>query len=202
MLDSKDDRSQVYLPEICIGCGTCVAACPKGALVIGSVGAVARGLIDKDFIEKRKGECVFCSICARICPTGALEVRTRGFAETDESYQHAGLGTGDSGTHFTSFFNISKSSSRRSYESLTPISMPDWSIPSRSATDWKTDCDVSFVLLPGIATNLAVWRMTCPFSGSPSNSNVPIILSGACDLMIHAMKRKLIAVLIFLNVPP
>ncbi len=36
--------TQVYLPENCIGCGTCVAACPKGALVIGSVGAVARGL--------------------------------------------------------------------------------------------------------------------------------------------------------------
>ena len=35
-------------------------------------------------------------------------------AETDESYQHAGLGAGDSGTHFISFFNVSKSSSRRS----------------------------------------------------------------------------------------
>jgi ferredoxin len=107
-LDSKDDRSQVYLPEKCIGCGTCIAACPKGALVIGSVGAVARGLIDKDFIEKRKGELRLLSTCSRVCPSGALEVRTRGFAETDESYQQAGIGTGDSGTHFTSFFNISK----------------------------------------------------------------------------------------------
>jgi 4Fe-4S ferredoxin len=73
VLDSKEDRSQVYLPEKCIGCGTCVQACSKGALVIGSVGAVARGLIDKDFLEKRKGECVFCSMCAHICPIGALE---------------------------------------------------------------------------------------------------------------------------------
>ena len=78
VLDSKEDRSQVYLPDKCIGCGTCVQACSKGALVIGSVGAVARGLIDKDFLEKRKGECVFCSMCARICPTGALEFRTAG----------------------------------------------------------------------------------------------------------------------------
>jgi 4Fe-4S ferredoxin len=35
VLDSKEDKSQIYLPEKCIGCGTCVAACPKGTLVIG-----------------------------------------------------------------------------------------------------------------------------------------------------------------------
>jgi 4Fe-4S ferredoxin len=43
--------------------------------VIGSVGAVARGLIDRDFIEKRAEACVFCGICAKVCPTGALAVR-------------------------------------------------------------------------------------------------------------------------------
>ena len=48
-------------------------------------------MIDKDFIEKKKGECVFCSICARVCPTGALEVRTAGKAEKDESYLHVAL---------------------------------------------------------------------------------------------------------------
>jgi 4Fe-4S ferredoxin len=91
VLDSKEDRSQVYLPDKCIGCGTCVQACSKGALVIGSVGAVARGLIDKDFLEKRKGECVFCSMCARICPTGALEFRTAGKTEKDDSYLHVAM---------------------------------------------------------------------------------------------------------------
>jgi len=50
LLESRDDRQHVYLPEKCIGCGSCVQICPKGELVIGSVGAVARGLIDKDFI--------------------------------------------------------------------------------------------------------------------------------------------------------
>lgn len=87
LLESKEDKTQVYLPETCIGCGTCVQICPKGELVIGSVGPVARGLIDKDFIEKRKSwECVFCALCARICPTGGLEVRKAGKAEMDEIY--------------------------------------------------------------------------------------------------------------------
>ncbi|VVB71862.1 Polyferredoxin protein MvhB [uncultured archaeon] len=92
LLESRDDKSQVYLPEKCIGCGTCVQVCPKGELVIGSVGAVARGLIEKDFIEKRKsGACVFCAMCARVCPTGALEVRVAGKAQSDESYLNKAL---------------------------------------------------------------------------------------------------------------
>ncbi|HPS90694.1 MAG TPA: 4Fe-4S binding protein, partial [Methanothrix sp.] len=92
LLESRDDRQHVYLPEKCIGCGSCVQVCPKGELVIGSVGAVARGLIDKDFIEKkRSGACVLCALCARVCPTGALELRTAGKAERDESYLSAAL---------------------------------------------------------------------------------------------------------------
>jgi 4Fe-4S ferredoxin len=92
LLESREDRQQVYLPEKCIGCGTCVQVCPKGELVIGSVGAIARGLIDKDFIEKRKsGACVFCALCARACPTGALEVRKAGKTEKDDSYLSVAL---------------------------------------------------------------------------------------------------------------
>ncbi len=92
LLESREDRQQVYLPEKCIGCGTCVQICPKGELVIGAVGAVARGLIDKDFIEKRMtGACVFCALCARACPTGALEVRKAGEAKKDGSYLSVAL---------------------------------------------------------------------------------------------------------------
>lgn len=87
LLESRDDRQHVYLPDRCIGCGSCVAVCPKGELVIGSVGAVARGLIDKDFIEKKaSGACVLCAMCARVCPTGALDLRTAGKSEMDGSY--------------------------------------------------------------------------------------------------------------------
>ncbi|HOV52334.1 MAG TPA: 4Fe-4S binding protein [Methanothrix sp.] len=87
LLESREDKAQFYLPERCIGCGSCVQVCPKGELIIGSVGAVARDLIDKDFIEKRKSSaCLFCALCARVCPTGALEIRVAGKAERDESY--------------------------------------------------------------------------------------------------------------------
>src|SRR6266571_6789828 len=34
---------------------------------------------------------------------------------------------------------FASSSSRRSKDSFIPCSMPDWTIPSRSATDWKTE---------------------------------------------------------------
>jgi 4Fe-4S ferredoxin len=92
LLESRADKQHVYLPEKCIGCGSCVQICQKGELVIGSVGAVARGLIDKDFIEKkRSGGCVLCALCARVCPTGALEVRTAGKAEMDGSYLSVAL---------------------------------------------------------------------------------------------------------------
>lgn len=91
VFDSKEDKSQIYLPEKCIGCGTCVAACPKGSLIIGSVGAVARGLIDKDFLEKRKGECTLCAICAKVCPTGALEMRVAGKSVKDDTYLSGSL---------------------------------------------------------------------------------------------------------------
>ncbi|KUK04331.1 MAG: 4Fe-4S ferredoxin [Methanosarcinales archaeon] len=85
VFESKDDQQLVYLPDKCIGCGTCVIVCPKGSLVIGSVGAVARGLIEKDFIEKG-AECILCTMCAKVCPTGALEIRKEGEVMRDDSH--------------------------------------------------------------------------------------------------------------------
>ena len=58
VFEKKEEKELVYLPERCIGCGTCVMICPKDSLVIGSVGAVARGLISKDFLEVRDGSCI------------------------------------------------------------------------------------------------------------------------------------------------
>lgn len=70
VMDSKDYRSEVYRQENCIGCGNCVAAYPKSALVTGSAAAIARGLIDKNFIEKGK-ECLLLHNVLTSAPRGS-----------------------------------------------------------------------------------------------------------------------------------
>ncbi len=91
VFSEKKDKQLVYLPEKCIGCGTCVQACPKGSLAIGAVGAVARGLLDADFLETKGEDCIVCGICARVCPTGALELRQEGKSLKDASYLSGAL---------------------------------------------------------------------------------------------------------------
>lgn len=81
----KEDQELVYLPEKCIGCGTCVMTCPKEALIIGSVGAVARGLINKDFLDVREDTCIMCGMCTKVCPTGALVMKKEGKVEKDDT---------------------------------------------------------------------------------------------------------------------
>jgi len=83
----KKDKQLIYFPEKCIGCGTCVQACPKGNLAVGAVGAIARCLLDADFLEIKESEaCLVCGICAKVCPTGALELKQEGKSLNDNSY--------------------------------------------------------------------------------------------------------------------
>jgi 4Fe-4S ferredoxin len=91
IFQTKEDKTLVYLPEKCIGCSTCTMICPKDDLVIGSVGAVARGLINKDFLQKGGGGCILCGMCSKVCPVGALEVRKAGKSEIDDSYLYGSL---------------------------------------------------------------------------------------------------------------
>ena len=51
-------------PEGCLGLGTCVRACPFGALSMGENGFP---VVDKNL-------CTACGICARICPRGVMKV--------------------------------------------------------------------------------------------------------------------------------
>ena len=86
LFQTKDDKQLVYIPEKCIGCGTCILTCTKEALVIGLSGAVARKLIDKNFLENVPDTCIVCGLCARVCPTGALEMRVAGEPVKDDTY--------------------------------------------------------------------------------------------------------------------
>jgi len=91
VFQTKDDKQLVYIPEKCVLCGTCVMICPKDSLVIGDVGAVARGLVDDAFINSTPDTCIVCGMCAKVCPTGAREMRQDGKTVKDEMYIHGAI---------------------------------------------------------------------------------------------------------------
>lgn len=53
--------------SICVGCGACAKACPKGAVSIwkGCYAAVA------------SDKCVGCGLCAKTCPAGCIVTAER-----------------------------------------------------------------------------------------------------------------------------
>ena len=56
-------QEKMYAPNKCIGCNTCVEACPVDALTLTSEGIVT----DTDL-------CTLCGKCAEVCPTMAIEM--------------------------------------------------------------------------------------------------------------------------------
>lgn len=58
-----DRKEKLYAKKKCIGCRSCVEACPRNALVL-----TADGVVTADDL------CVLCGQCADACPTLALEM--------------------------------------------------------------------------------------------------------------------------------
>lgn len=58
---------KLYNKNRCIGCGSCVAACPEEALIL----TATRGVVT-DF-----SRCTLCGKCAEVCPTKAMEMSGR-----------------------------------------------------------------------------------------------------------------------------
>ena len=52
---------------ICVACGVCMKACPKGAI------AIHRGC----YAVVEETACIGCGRCAKACPAGCIETRQR-----------------------------------------------------------------------------------------------------------------------------
>ncbi len=66
------------IPEVCKGCGTCVATCPKGLLTLTRPGAltVACHSPEKGAAVRRvcQSGCIGCGKCVKTCPAGAVKL--------------------------------------------------------------------------------------------------------------------------------
>lgn len=66
----KDDtvkKIAVVDQKICVACGVCMNACPKGTI------SVYRGC----YAMVEEARCVGCGLCAKACPAGCIAVKER-----------------------------------------------------------------------------------------------------------------------------
>lgn len=56
-------REKLYTNKKCIGCGTCITACPQKALTLTAGGVVTNHAL-----------CTLCGTCAEVCPAMAMEI--------------------------------------------------------------------------------------------------------------------------------
>ena len=53
--------------QICVACGVCMNACPKGAI------SIYRGC----YAVADESKCVGCGLCAKVCPAGCIRIQER-----------------------------------------------------------------------------------------------------------------------------
>ena len=64
-------RIAVVDRKICVACGACMKACPKGAI------SVYRGC----HAVVAEARCVGCGLCVKTCPAGCIALKERGEAK-------------------------------------------------------------------------------------------------------------------------
>ena len=57
--------------KICVACGVCMKACPKGAI------SIYRGC----YAMVKEANCVGCGLCAKTCPAGCIATKERSEAK-------------------------------------------------------------------------------------------------------------------------
>lgn len=57
--------------RVCVACGVCMKACPKGAI------SIYRGC----YAAVDAGKCVGCGLCAKACPAGCIAAKERSEAK-------------------------------------------------------------------------------------------------------------------------
>ena len=53
--------------NICVACGVCMKACPRGAI------SIFKGC----YAQVEEARCVVCGLCAKACPAGCIEMKER-----------------------------------------------------------------------------------------------------------------------------
>ena len=57
--------------KVCVACGVCMKACPKGAI------SIYKGC----FAQVNAEKCVGCGLCTRACPAGCIATHERSEAK-------------------------------------------------------------------------------------------------------------------------
>ena len=61
-----------FRTDRCKGCGLCVAACPKGLIVLAKDKINQKGHHPAEITDQEK--CIGCAFCATMCPDCIIEV--------------------------------------------------------------------------------------------------------------------------------